>query len=548
MAHAAPRSRLRETAFWGGAALLAFALRVWGNGWGLPNEYLRLRTLQPDEAHVLEVVSRLRPAELDFDPKLYEHPNFFIYLTAGWLAIGKGLGRVEIVADTAWYVSRPEAAAALYAWCRLGSAVLGAWTVLLLGMAARRLHGLAAARWTAAFAAVLPLLVVDAHYMKTDPAMLFFLSGSLAAAGTFLAAGRRRALWASAVCAALAGSCKYSAAMAFVIPVAALWLSGARGRAFLGGALRAGLAYAAAFALANPYLMRHLATGGKDVLFTFSTALNAGTLHLDLAFAGEPRGWIYAWTDALWYGVGPAAEFAFIAALVAAVRRRSAGDRLVLAAWVVHYLVVGGSWAQFARYWVPVAAFSCLLVGALAARTGRPGKALLAAAWLYTLAYAAAMDRLYAREDPRFSASRWIEAEIPAGEPVARLRNPNYAGASREFQLPPILVPGAREMSLGFPGRHPNRWIEPDPAALADPNRTRWLVVSSYETRDYARLAGRFPAEAAFVRALGEEAGYRLRARFAHEPEFFGRRLFPTSFPPHDWMYAWPEIRIYERK
>lgn len=529
-------------------ALLAFVLRVWGSGWGLPNEYLRLRTLQPDEAHVLEVVSRLRPAELDFDPKLYEHPNFFIYLTAGWLAVGKALGRVDLVADPAWYVRNPEATAALYAWCRLLSAFLGTFTVLVLGLAARRLHGPAAARWAAAFAAAMPILVVDAHYMKTEPAMLFFAAGSLAAAAAFLADGSRKALALSAACAALAGSCKYSAVMTAAIPAAALWLRGARGKALLRGAAGPALLGLATFAAVNPYLVKHLAAGGKDVLFTFSTALDPETLRLDLAFAGEPRGWISAWTDALWYGAGPAAEAAFVAGLLAALVRRSPADRLVLAAWAVHYLVVGASWAQFVRYWGPVAALSCVLVGALAARTGRPGKALFAAAWLYTAAYAAAMDRLYAREDPRFAASRWIEAEIPAGEPVARLRNPNYAGASREFQLPPILVPGAREMSLGFPGRHPNRWIEPEPAALVDPDRTRWLVVSSYETRDYARLAGRFPDEAAFVRALDGEAGYRLRARFDRAPGLFGWRPFPVSFPPHDWMYAWPEIRIYERK
>lgn len=546
----ASRSPLRAASFWGwgGIALLAFTLRVWGNGWGLPNEHLRLRTLQPDEAHVLEVVARLRPGQLDFDPKLYEHPNFFIYLTAGWLGIGHLAGTVSVTADTGWYLAHPEATADLYAWCRLGSALLGTWTVLLLGIAARHLYGKPAALWTAAFAAVIPLLVVDAHYMKTDPAMLFFLSAALATSAAFLARGGMRWLWASAVSSALAGSCKYSAVMTVVIPLAALLCSGARGKEFFRRGLETGLACLATFAAANPFLVKHLAAGGKDVLFTFSTALNAGTLHLDLAFTGEPPGWIYAWTDALWYGAGPAAELAFLAALIAAVRRRAPGDKLVVAVWIVHVAVLGISWAQFVRYWGPLAAISCVFLGPLAAGAGRAGKILVALAWLYTAGYAAAMDRLYAREDPRFAASRWIEAGIPSGEPVARLRNPNYAGAGREFQLPPILVPGAQERARGIIGRHPNQWIEPDPAALAAPDRARWVVVSNYETRDYARLAERFPAQAAFVAGLESETGYRLRARFAHAPEFFGLALFPTAFPPHDWMYAWPEIRIYERR
>lgn len=548
MADEASRSRLRAAASWGAIALLAFALRIWGSGWGLPNEHLRLRTLQPDEAHVLEVVARLHPARFDFDPKLYEHPNFFIYLTAGWLGIGHLAGALTLTADTGWYLAHPEETAALYAWCRLGSALLGTGAVLLLAVAARRLYGPAAARWTAAFAAVLPLFVVDAHYMKTEPAMSLFFAGALASSAAFLAGSGTRWLWASAAMAALAGSCKYSAVMTAIVPAAALWFSGVRGRALLGAGARAGVVFALTFAAMNPFLMKHLAAGGRDVLFTFSTALDAGTLRLDLAFAGEPPGWIYAWTDAFWYGAGPAAELAFLAALVPAVRRRAPGDRMLLAAWLVHVAVLGISWAQFVRYWGPVAAISCVLLGPLAAGAPRAGRILAALAWLYTAGYAVAMDRLYAREDPRQAASRWIEANIPAGEPVARVRNPNYAGTGREFQLPPILVPGARERAWGFAGRHPNQWIEPDPAALTAPDRARWVVVSNYETRDYAHLADRYPAEAAFVHQLASETGYRLRARFAHVPELFGLALFPTAFPPHDWMYAWPEIRIYERK
>lgn len=545
----------------GGGAPLAFfcavalLLRLWGIGWGLPHGDLRLRTLHPDEAIYVWSVSNLRPAQGDFDPDFYNHPNFLVYEIAAWIGIGHVLGVVDLRPDTSFYVAHPEATARIYLWVRLGMVTLSLGTMLLLYDAARTLYGRAAGLWAAACWAVLPLAVVDAHYVKTDTPQVFWIAAALSAAARFLAGADRRWLYAAAAAAALAASNKYSGAVSGVVPLAAAWLSRSRSDIRVGrDTFRAiGLA-AGVFALVNPYVVASFfRDGARDVRFIFEATVGAEALRLRSEFEGKPPGWLSVWTDGFWYGVGPPFMFLIAASLAWALWRRSAADRLLVASWVAFYATVGGASMQFVRFWLPCAAFSCVMVGGMVtAIRSRRGRAMgvpgVAAALLYTTAYAAALNAIFARADTRQEASDWIRAHVRPGEPIGRLRHPEWSGAGRDFHLPPVVYRTPRERAAGAVNPYPRQWMNLDPEALRRPDRSRLLVVSSFETRNYKRLSDRYPRQAAFVRDLEAGVGYVERARFSRRPEILGIRLFPREHPPHDWIYAWPEIRIYERR
>ncbi len=529
-------------------------MRTWGIEWGLPNEFHPLRTLHPDEALYVGTVAKLDPGKLQFDPGFYNHPNFFVYEIAGWLGVGKLLGAVELVPGLAYYAEHPEASADLYRWVRLGTALLGTATVLLAFLVGRELYGRKAGLWAAALFSVLPVAVVDAHYVKTDTPQLFWLAGSLAAAARFLRQGGFGWLLGSAAAAALAASNKYSAGIGIVIPLAALWLGKAEpGRLRRASALCA-LA-AGVFVLANPFtVLSFFREAGHDVRFIFAATLDAKTLFLESSFAGKPPGWIGVWADGFWYGAGPLFEAAIVGGLIFCARRRQSADRLLLIAWLVFYVCIGYAEVQFVRFWLPCAFFSCIMVGGwLSAWIDGEHRGLLAwcaggAVLAYSAAYSAAFDGLLARTDNRILASRWMQENIPPGTPVARLRHPEYAGAGRDFPLPPIVYVTEKEMALGLRKPYPLAWMPLDPVALTAPDRALYVVASNYETRDYARLADRYPQEAAFVAELARGVGYRLVACFGGGPHLGPLRIFPAASPPHDWLYAWPEIWIYRRR
>ncbi len=534
-------------------------MRLWGISWGLPNPFLPLRSLHPDEAYILYILSQTDPGRLDLDPGNYEQPNFFILATGAWLKAGDLLGCCTIHADARLYAERPGDLAGVYRWARAGAALAGALAILPLFRAGRILYGAAAGLWAAAFAAVLPVLVVNAHYMKADGLMTLGIGGSLAGAAAFLRDGRARQIALSVAAAALAGSCKYYGLVAGIIPLAAVW---ARGPGIAAGA-RATLAVmlggAACFALLNPFLVVHVLGEREGIVFTFRTALDSGTLHLTSVFEGRLPGWLLFWTWHMPHGAGLPFAALLAASLVRAAIRRTPADVLAGVAWLAFYLVAGAVWAQFMRYWVPAAYLGALLAGAwLAApadgvRGGAWRRAAGGVALACALLHSVAMDRLFAREDPRLAASAWIEANIPEGHPVARLAHPEYGAYAvdrnwdRLFPLPPVVYRGEEGAHLGIAVRHPRLLLDMRVGTLADPGRPRYLVATSYETDDLLRRPGRDPERSAFVARLLAGEGYRVVASFGGDPGLSGWHPFPRRDPPHDWRYAWPEVWVFER-
>ena len=183
------------------ASALAFALNLAGIGWGLPSRF------HPDEkADVVATMVR----ERRLLPDSYVNPSLSLALTAP-----------AVAAQRAVAGSLPEPWSDPLLVARVLSALAGAGAVLLLGLAAARVHPGAGA--VAPFLlAVAPGVVNLCHFATPEPWVLATTSLVLLVALRHLE-GRAPA-WALGLVLGLAAATKYTAAALAVPALAAVWM------------------------------------------------------------------------------------------------------------------------------------------------------------------------------------------------------------------------------------------------------------------------------------------------------------------------------------
>lgn len=156
--------------------LLAFGLRIWGIGFGLPNLY------HPDEdAVVMPAINIIKTGNLE--PTRMEYGSLHIYLLTAvsaltFVRMARNGGYLESPADLPIYERGTYPAVYPYAEyflaSRLVSVLLGVGIVLLLYMLVTRLTNKRQGLLAALLAAILPALVTHSHFATTDTALTFW--------------------------------------------------------------------------------------------------------------------------------------------------------------------------------------------------------------------------------------------------------------------------------------------------------------------------------------------------------------------------------------
>src|SRR6266511_4631749 len=204
-------------------ALLAFGLRVYAIGWGLPY------TDHPDEPSAAnKVLNMIRRG--DWNPRFFEKPSLYYYMLrlvfAAHLRYGFATGLYKSMADlprtTDIYLTTPQ----LFVWGRMLSVVLGTATVVALYLVGRRW-------WSARVGLIAALLLAasafhmrESQYITVDVATTLVTLLALAAALRILDQPGWGAYALAGFAAGLAASAKYNAgAVAVSIAMAhvAVW-------------------------------------------------------------------------------------------------------------------------------------------------------------------------------------------------------------------------------------------------------------------------------------------------------------------------------------
>jgi hypothetical protein len=418
--------------------LLALALRLWNNAFGLPDAF------EPDEPKIVN--HALAFGLGDPNPHYFVYPAFQMYLlfaVYGVLYVGLRLAGTVASAEgfAVLFLGDPTL---FYRTGRALTALFGAATAVGAGWLALRLHGSTRVGLLAAAAvAVHPVLVRQGHYVTTDvPVGFFVLVGTGACALLAVEPARR---WSVAAGAALGlgFATKYSALILVVPLVTGAALAARRvgpARSLRRLALALLVAAVTAFAASPFTFLEWRATlDGMRFIYQVKSEGQFGV--------GGPG----SWGDYLWLTLlaGPLAWLS-LGGVAWAAWRRTAADLVLLAFAVPYFLAVASNRSHSERYLVPLlpvllllAARALVEVAAAGGRRRAAATAGVAAAVALVAAVgdSVAVVRDFGLEDTRAAARRWIEAEVPAGRIVAV----EYGGESVRLREDPSTLAAKEE-------------------------------------------------------------------------------------------------------
>ena len=414
-------SGLRDARLWSILAV-AIALRVWGLGFGLPNTAAR-----PDESRIVGTGARF-VTQRTLSPNFFSYPTLFIYVVGGLYAAGCAASAAAraFPSVAACAATWPQDWAPLFMTARAVSALAGAAGVGVMVFLGRRLHR-SAGLYSALLLAVAFLHVRDSHFAVTDAAMtsmallallLLVRAHERPSTGRFLLAG---------VCAGLAASTKYNAALvvaAAIVSQILAWLNAADApRVRYTRLLYYGGAAVAGFLAGTPYALIDRAGFLRDTIFESGHLVRGHFVLLDV-------GWRYHAMVTLPAAVGWPLFIAGVGGVIWTLVTRTRIAILIFAFPIIYYIVAGRGYTVFSRYMVPVVPFLCLGAGSLIAvatsavarrsRTIAPfvAAALLVACAAPTFMKAVQLDRLLARTDSRVLAADWLEQHAASGASI----------------------------------------------------------------------------------------------------------------------------------
>ena len=397
----------------------------------------RLYSNQPDEMITFRSLSRMKPGELDLDPRMYQYGGLWIYPIGLILKIASIAGLVTLRPDLAFYLDHPEAFARFYLVARLYAAVWG-----MVGVAAVYALG---REWTGEFLvgataaglyAAMPVAIDLAHEAKPHLPGAVLVMIAIWAAMRYARTGLTRWWMIAGASAGAAMGMVLTGYVAFaVLPVMAL-LRPMSWKNRCGITAGATLIAIAIFTISNPYLPYNLLLH-RQVLH--SNVGNYGTFY-------QPRFTISGIVLAarlLIAGTSPVVATLGALCLIASIGFLPVrGWLLAVPAIIVliqFVLLADGKSAEYARFALLPDIIAAVMTAALIARLKiKPRERVLAAAWFVgaTLYFGLRYDLNFIADgwpnSTRRLAAQSIDSQQPGSSSIGVWAEP------APYCLPPI--------------------------------------------------------------------------------------------------------------
>ncbi|MDW8052680.1 MAG: phospholipid carrier-dependent glycosyltransferase [Armatimonadota bacterium] len=522
---------------------IAFAIRLIGIRWGLPNAEHHY-SYHPDEwLLLLASYFVINPYAGEFLPRFYNYGTLPLYLWSLWLHWLDAAGVLTRLPQNPTPEQIAALRAELYLWARGLVALLGAGTAVVVGRALALVASARAGIVAGLAIAFAPAFVVHSRFQTVDVPTTFFVALAFhQSVATFRSSCPLRSLLWGAFWAGCAAGSKYNAGLALLAPLVSLWLlpqvplsqRAAWSAAAVGTAGLTFLVVCPAI-WADPvpfwkhfwYEVRHVGTGHGEV------------------FTNTGVGWVYHLTPNLSTGFGALGLIASAVGWVLHWRQRTLWG--VAVASLAYYLLIGAAEVRFLRYTFPL--FPALAIGVglcaisasaslhlLFARLLTRGLASVALLW--QLISAVDLTLCMVRPDARDQAAAWLRANVPVGTSIGMPTVP-------WFYTPPL-----------FPETGALRWQERlEYARHASPYRLvvlappewnaealraslpEYLIITEFEERDVQRI-GRADYKA-FMEVVQQH--YTLVRSFRNDPPLLGR----SERMPHDLLYICPTVKVF---
>jgi hypothetical protein len=358
----------------------------------------RLMSYQPDEFATFAALARMKPSQVDLDPRMYKYGGLWVYPVGAMLKIAGATGIVQLRQDMAFYLEHPEAFGRFYVVARLYSMFWGLIGIVAVFLLVRRIsRSTAAAACGALCFMFMPLVVNAAHEAKPHLAGTVLMLLAVLEASRFAERGRRRDGVGAAILSGAAIAMVPSAIPVLLVlpgmmflrarfadnasglqphqPARAYGPSGAVMRAVPGLVGFTSLAIAVYF-LTNPYVAINLFThravlrsnaGNSSAFYHVQWGGGAGVGNAMLLI-GSGASFLLAATGLAGAGVLAVRARRFTAVNEPEIRRRATGLLLALPAIAVlipFVLLATGQPPDYARFALPVDVF--LMIEAMVA-------------------------------------------------------------------------------------------------------------------------------------------------------------------------------------
>ena len=387
------------------------------------------------------------------------YPAAYAIVTGVPLALVRSLGVVLF----------PDGKADAILVARAVSATAGVASVVLVGLYARRVGGAVAGVAAAALMAVVPLHVMQNHYASTDVLHTMCVVLVMFAGHALVTRGTRTSAAVLGAAAGLAFGTKYTG-LAMLATGGVLVLDVAVRRRALALAVDLGIwvvaGFLLAFALACPPCALDPLRVARMIQWQASypvTEFVNNRLVPSLGWYGRP--YVYQLVATLPYLLGWPVYVLVLLGLLAAVRRRDAGDRVVLATVVPFFLVIAASAVTFPRYLLPVVPGLVVLAarsGVLVPRAQRLWTTSVALACAYAFVLSASQIARYGLT-PQRELARWIATSQPGGT-TARIATPDT------LTLYTLLKRPLADAGLSCTAAPAGHWFDDDPDVFVLPD------------------------------------------------------------------------------
>ncbi|GIW03052.1 glycosyltransferase family 39 protein [Roseiflexus sp.] len=355
--------------------LIALAPRIWALNWGLP--YVE----HPDEPALVETAVRM-VQEGDWNPRRFVYPSLSFYLLAGVVFLhaqwGIATGIYASIADLPLKTYLFTLAPDLYIWLRALTAILGAATVPLIYILARRMFDAPSAYLAALTLSVAEYHVQHAHFITTDAPTGLWTTLALLGIWNVAERGRLRDYVLTGIATGLAAGTKYQAGvvgLALGAAVAARLIdsrtTGELTRSEVtahirGIAVAAGLALIV-FALTTPFAILDMSSFRRSIASTMTQyATNEG--QGDFSGAWRLDGYArFFWED----GLLPSGVLLMAAGLPFLARCAPRQTMILIAAILVGLAPLAPQTVHFMRNTLPVFPLLILLASGATISLGR---------------------------------------------------------------------------------------------------------------------------------------------------------------------------------
>jgi hypothetical protein len=413
--------------------VVGLVIRVLGGGYGAP------LVLHPDEHQVVGVAIRMLKQGTLAPPVPYHYPTVFHYLLLPAFALRFVRGKSQGLWPSLAAINQQTFE--FYELARAHSAVLGALTILLTFVLARRMWPGVRGRWAGVVAAACVTFafnhVKESHNGVTDAPLTFFVTLGFILIVRAFQSGSRAAYALAGLTTGIACATKYSALPLVPALVAAHLLDRSRWTEWR--RLAVGLAAVPlGFFLGYPYALLNW-PAFLEHLGWMSGQSGSRSFEPDARFDMIAK---YAMES----GLGMVFTLVFAGAAVLAIYRRRVEERLVVVFVVVALSLLANTAMPFyPRYLLPILPLAAVLVGSLVVEGAErlrevrraPGRVLaaaFAAAAVVALVAPQAVEsfgyvRYLQAPDTRVQAYHHILEHVPSGSTIASeepyLRLPN---------------------------------------------------------------------------------------------------------------------------